>query len=204
MTVRGLAMVLVLFSAGALGWSPSAHGQVADRIPAERARIEGERQQKTSAFDAEESACLTRFAVNDCQNQVGVRRRQMLSDLKRQEASLNAVERQQKGDEQLQRGQAKAVENVQREQDAQSTTGKMGLQDRQQAQDEKQRAHQQAKSVAIPAPAPKSGSTLDAKTVDENRKAYQEKQNALEKRRQERDQRVLEHGTSGPPLPLHP
>lgn len=180
----------------------------ADPVPsegwaqAERIRINSERQQKTAELDAEEAACLSRFAVTDCQNQVGVRRRQMLSELKRQEAVLNAAERKQRGVEQLQREEVKAAENVQRQRDAQLRTDKSLTEDRQKKQDDKQRSHQQrAQPVKSQAPAAKTGTVLDAETVEKNRQAYSEKQKALEKRRQERDQRLLDHGKGSQPLP---
>ncbi len=171
----------------------------------ERARIEGLRQKKTVELDAEDAACLSRFAVADCQNRVSVQRRQMLSDLKRQETSLSAAERQQKGEEQLQRGTAKAEENVQRQLETQATAEKRRLEDRQKAQSDKQRVHrEQAQPAGSKAGPSKSGSVMDAMTVAKNREAYLEKQKALEKRRQTRDQRLLDHGKGSAPLPLAP
>lgn len=171
----------------------------------ERARIDHTRQQKTTELDAEESACLSKFAVTDCQNKVGARRRQLLSDLKRQEASLNALERRQKGLEQLQRGEEKAVDRAARQLELQTGPDHTSQSDRKKAQDEKILNHQQqAKPAASPPPAGKSTSVLDAKDVEVNREAYAEKQKALEKRRKERDQRLLDKGAGSPPLPTTP
>lgn len=197
-----VALLLACF--GTAGWSQGAPDVVVGG-QAERLRIDSIRQQKTAELDAEESSCLSRFAVTDCQNQVGVRRRQMLSDLKRQEAVLNEAERKQRGVEQLQQEELKAAENVQRQRDAQVRSEKSVLEDRQKTQDDKQRSHRQrAQPVKSEAPAAKTGSVLDAETIEKNRQAYSDKQKALEKRRQERDQRLRDHGKGSQPLPLPP
>ena len=197
-------VVLWLAGLGTAVWSQGAP-DVGGGGQAERLRIDSMRQQKTAELDAEESACLSRFAVTDCQNEVGVRRRQMLSDLKRQEAVLNAADRKQRGVEQLQREELKAADNVQRQRDAQTRTEKSVLQDRQKTQDDKQRSHRQrAQPVKSQAAVAKTGAVLDAETIEKNRQAYSDKQKALEKRRQERDQRLLDHGKGSQPLPLPP
>lgn len=201
---RGM-VALWLFGLCAASWSQSDPGPAQDGIQAERLSIDKVRQQKTAELDAQEATCLSRFAVTDCQNQVGVLRRQMLSDLRRQESVLNAAERKQKGAEQLQREEVKAAENAQRQRDAEARAAKAELQDRQRAQADKQRSHQQrAQPVKSRAPDAKSGAVLEAETIEKNRQAFSDKQKALEKRRQERDQRLLDHGKGGQSLPLPP
>jgi len=186
-------------------WSQGDADSAIDGSAVERARFEGIRQQKTTELDAEEAACASKFAVTDCQSKVTLRRRQMLADLKRQEAALNAAQRQQKGRDQLQRGAEKAKERTQREEEARETAEKALLEDRQKAQDEKVQAHlQQARPSGSKAPGGKSTATLDPKDIAKNREAYDEKQRALEKRRQERDQRLKDHPTTKPPLPVAP
>ncbi len=174
-------------------------------LEAERQRIDSTRQQKTAELDAEELACLSKFAVTDCQNRVSARRRQLLSDLKRQEASLNALERRQKGLEQLQRGEEKAADRAARELELQTGSERTEQSDKQKAQEEKVRNHrQQANPAGGSPPAGKSTSTLDPKEVEANREAYAEKQKALEKRRKDREQRLLDHGPGSQPLPSTP
>ena len=170
---------------------------------AERVRIDAIRQRKAVELDAEAAACLSKFAVTDCQNKVGTRRRQMLADLKRQEVKLNEIERQQKGAEQAQKSQNKAAESVLLERDVQAGTEKITAEERQNNLDQKVLNHQnQAKPSK--APGTKSTPALDAAAVEKNRAAYQDKFKALEKRRQERDKRSQEHGTGGPTLPVPP
>jgi hypothetical protein len=203
--MRDWMVALWIACLGSAGWSQGSSGLAVSETKAERARIEGVRQQKTAELDAEESACLSRFAVTDCQNQVGVRRRQMLSELKRQETILNAAERQLRAVEQLQRGDAKAADNLQRQLEAQANIDKRALENREQTQSDKQRAHQlQAQPAKNQVPMVQSGSTLDAKTMETNREAYLEKQRSLEKRRQDRDRRLLDQGKDVRPLPLPP
>ena len=174
-------------------------------LESERARIDSTRQQKTTELDAEALAWLSKFAVTDCQNKVSTRRRQMLSDLKRQEASLNALERRQKSLEQLQRGEEKAADRAARQLELQTGLDHTAQSDRKKAQDEKILNHQQqARPAGSPPPAGKSTSVLDPKDVEANREAYAEKQKALEKRRKERDQRLLDKGAGSPPLPTTP
>jgi hypothetical protein len=71
-----------------------------------RQRINVARKEKLDELAVQDTACLSRFAVIDCQNRVGVRRREMLADLKRQEASLNEAQKEKLLNHQL---QAKSV-----------------------------------------------------------------------------------------------
>ena len=197
------ALLLVAIASAAWGQADTPDQPPPDGTGAERARIDAIRQQKTVELDAEDAACLSRFAVTDCQSKVGTRRRQMLADLKRQEARLNAIERRQKVAEQAQKMQDKAAEAAQRERDMLVGTEKTSEEERQKSLNEKVLSHQnQAKPGK--GPSTKSTSVLDAATVEKNRAAYQDKLKALEKRRRERDKRLQDHGAGGPPLPVNP
>ena len=198
-------VALALAAACTLAWGQGGVGLPEGGIQAERARLESMRLQITTDLDAEAATCLSRFAVTDCQNAVGVRRRQLLEDVKRQENSLNATERQQKAAEQLLRDREKAADNAQRQRDARQNAERALQGDRQKAQEEKQRAHkEQARPAADKAASSKSGAVLDPQTVEKNRQAFLDKQKALEKRRQERAQRLVDHGKGAAPLPLPP
>ena len=176
-----------------------------DPVETERLRIENVRQQKTAELDAEHAMCSSRFAVTDCQNKVNTRRRQMLAELKRQEAELNAEQRRQKGADEMRTSSERAAANASREAELQSAPGKQSRDDRQKALDEKILNHrQQATTGTQKASSSKSSSVQDPKQIEKNREAYLEKQKAVEKRRRERDQRLLDHGTGGPPLPVAP
>lgn len=71
----------------------------ADRV--ERARIEAERKQVDAAFQSDERACYSKFAVNDCVKDARARRRAALADLRRQEISLNDALRKRRAAERL-------------------------------------------------------------------------------------------------------
>jgi hypothetical protein len=189
---------------GTSAWSQQDAAPGVDNMGAERQRIDNIRKQKTAELDAQEAACLTKFAVTDCQTKVSVRRREMLADLKRDEIRLNAAERLLKEAEQRKRSEDKAAERVQRQAEVQARTPSATQQERQQAQDEKVRNHQKpVLGGQGKASGPKVPSGLDADTMAKNREVYLEKQKEAEKRRQERDRRLLDHGPGGsPPLPV--
>lgn len=195
---------LLLVACVSAAWSQEKLDQTApDDTVAERARIDGIRQRRTVELDAEESACLSKFAVTDCQSEVGKRRRRMLAELKRQNAKLNEIERLQKVVEQAQKSKDKAVEGAQRERAMHAGADNKTEEERQKDLNAKVLNHQnQAKPGRTPST--KSTSALDAATVEKNRAAYHEKLEGLDKRRQERDKRLQEHGTGGPPLPVKP
>ena len=174
---------LLLTGCTAFAVAQVAAEPVAFDTGAQRAIIDTIRQQKSLELDKEDASCLTRFAVTDCQNQVGVRRRQMLTDLKQQEAA----------------------DSVPRQQEVNPAAAKDKAIDRQKNLDDKKSTHQsRAKPIGENVPVAKSSSILDAEIVEKNRAAYLEKQKMLEKRRQDRDQRLQDHGKGAEPLPTLP
>lgn len=148
---------------------------------------------------------MSKFAVTDCQTKVGARRREMLSDLKCQEAKLNAIERAQKAEAQRKRDEERLEENAQRQVQPPAATVSDSLEERQKAQDEKVLSHQrQATPVQRKASGPKLPSGLDADAIARNRAAYLARQQEAEKRRKERDKRLQDHDKSIPALPVAP
>ena len=193
-------LVLVTVLQG-VGWGQDVPTADADSLANERARIANLRQQQEAQFDAQEYACQSKFAVNDCVKTVKKRRLAMQSDLKRQERLLNDAQRQQRGAEQLQRSNEKAAESAHRQQDNAGQSDAPSLGDRQKAQDEKVLNHRkQATAEGGRSPAGKTAAPPDAQA----REAYTEKQKALNERRLERDKRLKEHGTTSPGLPVPP
>lgn len=75
---------------------------------AERGRISAERREAEAAYARAQAGCYGKFAVNDCLNEAKARRREAMSDLRRQEISLNDQERRHKGAAQRQRLDDKA------------------------------------------------------------------------------------------------
>jgi colicin import membrane protein len=85
---------------------------------ADRLRISTDRSRLEAAFALEETACYKRFWVNNCLDDVKVRRRDALDDLRRQEIVLNDEERKAKAAAELQRIEDKSTpEKLQQEAD---------------------------------------------------------------------------------------
>ena len=206
--LRTIWLMLAFGLAGVPAWSQDAAeanpDAAADRYAIEHQRIDSLRDEKTKAFDEQERACASNFAVTDCENKIKVQRRQMLADLRRQEIKVNEAQRKEKAAEQLRHDTDKAADNAQRAADmqAQAENGKTE-EDRKKEQGEKVLNHKN-QTHAPEVKAPKTPSGPDAATAEKNRAAYAEKLKELERRRQERDKNVQQHGTSGPPLPAMP
>ena len=102
------AMCLILFASIALA-QPQTDVEdtfsLQDR--AERERIGQTRANYEAMAALQEAQCYARFAVNDCLIKIRAHRREVLGDLRRQEISLNDVQRKRRGADQLLRSDAK-------------------------------------------------------------------------------------------------
>ena len=105
-------MTKIIFLLLCMSWSHVANAQtpatgsapvaaVAMTPDAERARITAERAKLEAGFNVEDAACYKKFLVNNCLDEIKLRRRDALADLRRQEITLNALERKAKGAEQV-------------------------------------------------------------------------------------------------------
>lgn len=111
-----LALIVVMLSAGGAGSAQTAAGPSRmDMISRERSRIDSDRGRLENEFLTEDAACYKRFAVNSCLDEVNVRRRAALADLRRQEILLNDEERQIRGAEQLRKTEEKSSPEKQKE-----------------------------------------------------------------------------------------
>ncbi len=176
-----------------------AQGDVQEQggTQAERQRIGAERARSEADFARQEQDCQARFVVQSCVDQIAAKRRKLERELKRQEASLNAAERQQRAQEQLQRGAEKARDHAQR---AAELPGD-GPAERIQDQQEKVLAHRKV------APSPSRAASKPLPTVRtaaeqaSMREAYASKQRAAQEHRAARDKRLRESTGSAPALP---
>lgn len=183
-------------------WSQATAAPTYEELESQRQRIESVRQQKTQELNAQETACLSKFAVTDCQNKVNLMRRAMLADLKRQDLQVNAVDRQKRAAEQVQRSRERAVQWAARRSKGSDPRDEDTPEQRQKKLDDKVVDHQKQAKTALPiAPPRKLPSGLDAPSVEQNREAFEAKQRALEQRRREREKRLREKGVSSAPLP---
>ena len=78
-------------------------------LQAQRARIETQRQQEVARYAAQQQACASRFAANDCRNAVKAQERETLAELRRQEVALNAAQRRSAAQGKLELLQRKAA-----------------------------------------------------------------------------------------------
>jgi hypothetical protein len=76
-----------------------AHAQDDASVAAERARLKSAREKAEAEYKSEEKACYGKFAVNDCLATARAKRREAVSDLRRQEIALNDAERKRKAAE---------------------------------------------------------------------------------------------------------
>ena len=106
---KSIAFGLVLASFAAQAQSNSDKERL--RISTERARLE-------AAFTLEDAACYKRFLVNNCLDEVKVRRRDALANFRRQDIVLNDEARKAKAAEQIQKTEDKsAPEKLQQDTD---------------------------------------------------------------------------------------
>jgi hypothetical protein len=199
--IRFVALFFTVFAAFATNFPTTE--SVKEDIDQQRQRIDAARKEKMTEFTAQDAACLSRFAVTDCQNKVGVRRREMLTDLRRQEARLNELDRRQKGESQVLRSQHNAFDKAQRQSQSQVTSDGNSPQKGQRGLDEKERNHK-IPINARNSPINRTASGMDAASIERNRQLHAEKQRAAEHRRLDREKRVLNRGGGSTPLPETP
>lgn len=75
----------------------------------ERERIAQTRASHEAMSAQQDAQCYARFAVNSCLIKIRAHRREVLSDLRRQEITLNDMRRKRRGADQLLRSDAKVL-----------------------------------------------------------------------------------------------
>ena len=120
-------MIKIVWLALALSWGLGTSTQIAAAdaatpaavplIPdAERVRITAERSRLETGFSLENAACYQKFLVSNCLDEVKLRRRSALADLRRQEVTLNALERKAKAAGQVKKTEERSsLENQQQD-----------------------------------------------------------------------------------------
>ena len=134
-----------------LGAHTALLAQTATESPeAQRSALSAERERQNLVFDAAERACYERFFTSDCLNDVARSRRAMLADIKRKEAALDAADRQQRGQDELQRLREKQEAHDAQLQAMDAEAIEKAQREKQAERDAKLRGHA---SKAIPTPA---------------------------------------------------
>ena len=183
---------------------------------AARARISAERSKLEAIFVLEDTACYKKFLVNNCLNEVKVRRRDQLADLRRQEILLNDEARRTKAVEQLQKIEDKSSsEKLQQKAEKKSQALKHSTErtarDEQKNVDritlqEGEKANAKASASRVKSNQDKQARiALQQATVNEELRKYNERQ-AQSKERQARYARDKASQTKSPakPLPARP
>jgi colicin import membrane protein len=105
--MKKLVFSLLGIMVGLASYAQAPNAPSAPSVDAERARIAAERGRIDAVSSTEIAACHERFLVNKCLDEINVKRREALADLRRQEISLNDQERKFKGAEQIRKTEEK-------------------------------------------------------------------------------------------------
>jgi colicin import membrane protein len=191
-------LLLALLPLAALAQDAQEIGVERERIAAERRRIEAE-------LLADEKACYQKFAVTGCIEEARAKRRQVVSDLRRQEIGLNDLERKQRTAERLRELEDK--ETRQREQQQERSAKGLDKQaDRDQRGAEKAAKAQQAASSARARPAPGEPKRLagEAPDVGASQERYDQRLEDARQHREQVEKRAAQSTKTPKPLPVPP
>jgi hypothetical protein len=143
-----MKFVLFLFCCGlslgaAMAQSPA---QEKDNNALERSKIAAERARLEAGFQAEETACKSRFVVNACLHEIRSRRNEAMADLRRQDLLINESDRKARGADQIQKTEEKS--NLERQQQRAEQEKKAQQETQRRSERNDQRGQSQAKSAA--------------------------------------------------------
>lgn len=156
-----------------------------------RSALRAERQQQSKALDAQEQACYQRFFTNTCIDEVARTRRAMLADLRRKEAALDAADRQQRAQEQIQRKKEKLQAHEAQLQSLDATEVDRAEREKQTERDAKLRNHAARAASASATPVSKGKASIlpsgpSAQERAANQAAFDKKQAESKRRLAER------------------
>ncbi|MBC7603763.1 MAG: hypothetical protein H7255_14035 [Ramlibacter sp.] len=186
-------------------------------VSAERARIGAARAKVEGEFKEAEKACYKKFAVTDCIDEARVKRRDALSDVRRQELIINDAERKRRAAERMRAIEEKSASG--------KATGEAGKREKavedQAARDERSRqkkGDQAAHAASAPAKAvarqtrdqerqnsKASSQASRAKEAADQVRQREEKLAEAARKKQDRDKRLAERTKKlATPLPTPP
>jgi colicin import membrane protein len=184
----------------------AAAAQDAREIAAERQRIQDERSRIEAAFLDEQKDCYQRFAVTGCIQAARARRREVMSDLRRQEIGLNDLERKQRTAERLRELEDKEVQQ-RRELEERRAKGQEEQAARDQREAEKAQKATQAASAAQARAAARAGKQPAPKQAIDgpaNQQRYEQRMEEAREHRAKVEQRAAQSGKAPRPLPVPP
>jgi hypothetical protein len=200
MTLRWLIFMVCALSLPV--WAQEDPADGLESVGKERTRIEAMRAESQATLLAQERDCQNRFAVAACVRDVTSRRNALLAEYKRQENSLNNAERLKRGADQLKRAEDKITKRALADQVVLDTPNTVQS-DKEQAQQEKNLKHQQARGQVAESDKKqaKDAGLTDAE-INENRLAYARKLADANERLLKRKERLREPATASlPALP---
>ena len=199
------ALLLVALLASCCVRAQNMAGEGVESPAQSRGAIENLRIQKTEEFDRIQHACYQKFAVNDCLSTLNAQRRQLMADLKRQEEAISSSERMQKAAEQLQRLEQKKRDAEQRNAEAKPVDPIVVEYEKRHSQQEKADQHQQKAAENSPREPKIRASEVPAPSVLRQRQAaYAQKIAEANRRKADRDKRMLEQNPTIQGLPKPP
>lgn len=160
----------------------------------EQRRLDGMREVLNRQQQEEESDCRQRFAVNDCLKSVQTRYRAKLADIRKQEAGLHDLQRQQRADAQIREADERLRARDVRLQEQSATPERPSRGARPQ-----NNAPASATAAEVPTRAPQSAMKVPSPEV---REVHARRLRDAEERRAARDQRVKEKAAGKQPVPL--
>ena len=186
--MKPLLLCLALFAAVSPAWTQT---DAADE--SERARISIERKQAEARLAAQEVACYKTFAVNDCLVAARARRRDRLSDLRRQELSLNDAQRKRRSAERLSSIEQRNTAQQQEDNAAQRAGAVTRQQERKDALDTRAAERSQAQA-STPGGAPRTAKQARQREASSRPARAQRSHNAEEElqRSRQRQQEATE------------
>ena len=143
-----MKLVLFLFCCGLSLGAAMAQSPDQEKVnnALERSKIAAERERLEAGFQAEETVCKSRFAVNACLQEIRPRRNAAMADLRRQDLLINESDRKARGADQVQKTEDKS--NLERQQQRAEQEKKAQQETERRSERNDQRGQSQAKSAA--------------------------------------------------------
>lgn len=217
-------MTKIIFLFLCVTWSLAANSEASgvdsSSVPAvsitpdvERVRINAERATLEAGFNLENIACYKKFLVNNCLDEIKLRRRGALADLRRQEIALNALDRKAKGAEQVKKTEEKSSPEKQQQDAEKRATALKDVQTRMDRDKQKNADRAEARSseqTNKEALAKRIKGNQDKAVVRDSKQAaaaeevkkFNERQEKAKERRVQHDRDQLNQTNPAQPLPV--
>ena len=214
--IKFLLSMLIVSAAMAQSVVPDVLPPSALSPEVERARIQAERDAADSRFAQGEALCYQKFAVNDCLIQARVVRREVVADLRRQEAALNAQEAKRKGAEQLSRIEERSSPQALQDEAARIAAAEEAQRERQRVFDEKTqtqakvdaaaatRVQEAAEGAQRRSQAQSERAGKQAAASEEQKKYDEKQQEARDRKARQQKDLAAQKKSAVKPLPVAP